>query len=250
MRFKIDDLPTLVKDMYKTQTDWRNKNYKKTLLNHSSQIENIFETFGVFDEWFSCLHNDDVAMKLLPEMYFDAYASITYSCFAMYKYAYMCLRSELETALRLIFFSNHHVEFNWWLKNTHWYMKRNPDQVWGRDYTYFTLLDKVKEFDGECEENDQLFRGSENIRRVYARLSRYIHSGADFFQTEPYRLSPNYNLGKVNQWSDMWKRVQCYINILLLLSYIHIIKDSNDSYNKIIELSISDNYKGILRNMT
>lgn len=244
--FRIENLPTLTRKIHESQNKWRAKNWKKTLKEHNEEIEELLEKVSVFSKWENKLQKFDVAKKLIPEMFIDAFGSIHFACFGLYKYANMCLRSELETTLRLIFFFKHSVEFQWWLEGNKSYrsiMSKARD-VWGQGYWYFEQLDNVKKFEELCDDDRKLFTKGSNLRKIYDILSQFIHSGAGHFQTRPDRFSPDYNMDEFKKWYSWCKNIQIYINIMLALGFSDEFKSmSNVARQKILNKGIGDYYK-------
>jgi len=241
---KISELPTLCSDLYKDQSTWKN-NCKKTLFENHDKIEKLLKKSSVFDIWSACLPGNKIAEKLLPEMYIDAYSSINFSSISFYKYAYMCLRSELETGLRFLFFYHHPIEFEWWLNGSEWYFKQNKGQVWGDNYYYFYNIGKIKEFESKCRSHLRLVSEPQLMRKEYSKLSQYTHSGAQHFQTEYTRLTPTYDVAKFSQWYNIYETIQCYLNILFLFGlYNDLMPSKKEEYKKITDLTINRKYKG------
>jgi hypothetical protein len=247
--FKRARLSELTGKMYDNQKKWESQIYQKTLGKHFSEIESLLGKMNLFDIWSNCLQRDGAAKKLIPEMYIDAYTSISLACFGFYKYAYMCLRSELETALNLIYFSKHPVEFAWWLQGSAWYRElTGGSHSWGKSYGYFIRLPNFKKFEKKCKEHLKLFQGRANIGKEYQRLSEFIHSGASFFQTGPERISPEYNVGKFKQWCSEWNKVQSYVNIILAIEFVGELKSPDaENCKSIVNLGVGKSYHTALQ---
>ncbi len=239
--FRVADLPTETRTTHESQNKWRRKNWEKTLKEHKENIEELLKKISLFDVWSNKLQDNDVAVRLIPEIFMDAYISIHLAGYGLYKYACMSLRSELETALRLVFFSTHPVEFKWWSDGNEGYRSGlKIKEVWGESYNYFEQLDNIKEFEKLCDDNKKLFGG---IRGVYKTLSKFIHSGAGHFQTRPDRVSPKYKLEEFKSWIKTFKEVQEYINILFALSFYEEFKKLNvTDQKKIKEMGIESSY--------
>lgn len=243
------DLPELTKAMHESQERWRSETWNQTLSNHREEIEKILQKMSIFDIWSNILQDDRVAKILIPEIFMDAYVSIHFAGYGLYKYAYVCLRSELETTLRLVFFSTHEVEFKWWSEGNEWYKESVAGDVWGRGYVYFEQLYTIKKFEKSCDSNRKLFGGRKvGIRGIYKTLSRFIHSGAGHFQTRPDRVSPKYKSGEYKEWIKTFRRVQEYINILLVLGFPEHFKNlSGAKQEKIKTIGLeSSDYREIL----
>ena len=245
--FWVTGLPTETKTTHESQNKWRRKNWERTLKEHKQDIEVLLKKISLFDIWSNKLQHNDVAVKLIPEIFMDAYISIHFAGYGLYKYAHMCLRSELETALRLVFFSTHEVEFNLWSKGKEWYREKyNWPDVWGRGYAYFTLLDVIREFEELCDDNKELFgdKGKGAISRVHKELSKFIHSGAGHFQTRADRVSPKYDPNEFSGWHETYEKVQTYIHIILTLGLANKFKDMTPTQrNKILDIGMDSYYK-------
>lgn len=219
-KFKVSDLPTETKKLHESQGKWRRKNWEKTLAQHGSDVEAMIQKLNLFDIWENKLQGIHAAKILIPEIFMDGYVSTHFASFGLYKYANMCLRSVLETALRLVFFSTHDVEFKWWLEGDEWYREKlNYPDVWGRGYTYFEKLKELKDFEKLCDDGKKLFSGNSLIRQVYKKLSKFIHSGAGYLQTRPDRVSPKYDVEELKRWSDTFVQVLTYIHVLMTFGF-------------------------------
>lgn len=249
--FKVRDLPELTKSIHKGQAKWRDKNWKKTLSTHSSELEKLLKRISVFSRWRNKLQQSDAAKKLFPEIFIDAFSSVHFACFGLYKYANMCLRSELETTLRLIFFSTHPVEFSWWLKGKSVYrdIYSQANDVWGPGYIYFKNLENIQKFEMNCDKAKQLFSEGCKLKKMYTTLSQFIHSGAGHFQSRPSGFIPAYELDEFKQWYSRCNEAQTYINILLALTFSEEFKGMTPtSRNAILDVGIGDEYKEIVKN--
>ena len=245
LKNKCSELPNNTKIMHESQEKWRNQAWRITLENNKNEIELLLEKTNLFDIWSNSLQNNDVAKRLIPEIFMDGYISIHFAGYGLYKYANVCLRSQLETVLRMIYFSTHPIEFNWWCKGNKWYRNglKNKD-VWGERYEYFKELEYLKEFEKRCKDTNRLFRDGKNINKLYLELSEYVHSGVFSFQTKTDYFCPIYKINEFKNWANRFKRIQEYINILLILGFHKEFNDiSSANQKKIIEVGIeSSNY--------
>lgn len=216
----ILNLPPNTKTMYESQEKWRTKASEGTLLAHKDEIEDLLEKANLFDLWSNSLQGSEAARRLIPEIFMDAYMSIHFACYGLYKYANVCLRSQLETTLRLIYFSTHPVEFEWWRAGNEWYRAglRTRD-VWGEGYGYFEQLENVKKFEERCDEGQRLFQHAKKVTKIYQTLSTYVHSGVFSLQTKPDQFSPRYKIDEFSKWKSNFKEIQSYIHALLVLGF-------------------------------
>lgn len=253
MTIKIMDLPAETKKIHESQNKWRRRNWEKTLKEHKRDIEKLITNISLFDIWKTKLQKIDVAKILIPEIFMDSYVSIHFAGYGLYKYAYMSLRSELETALRLVFFSAHPVEFKWWFNDDDddkdWYSKTSDyPHVWGRRYFYFEHLEIIKKFEKQCKDAAKKLFGGDGygIKGLYKELSGYIHSESGHFQTRliPNRVSPTYDREQFDKWCYTYEKVQMYIHILLALGFAEEFKAMTPAKrDKILNVGISDDYK-------
>jgi len=247
---KSKKLPRLTEEMHKAYIKWSSNNFDKTLSKHSKETEKMINKISAFDLWSDCLHDNNAAKKLIPEIFWDAYMSIIFSTLSLYKYAYMCLRSQLETTLRLVYFSSHPIEFNWWQEENKWYKgKLIINRVWGKGYDYFENLEFIKLFENKCRKDMQLFANGNKLRKLYQNLSQYVHSSARSLQTAATRLSPKYKISEFNKWKKSFSDLHEYINIIFILTFFSFFKKmTNAGKNEIVKKGIKGRqYKELIK---
>ncbi|HDY88522.1 MAG TPA: hypothetical protein ENH82_10495 [bacterium] len=241
--FNLTRLKPLTKSMFEGQQKWSDRNWKETVSRHYLVIEKLVEKTQVFALWKRRLgiKYHEVAKELIPEIFMDAYMSIDFACMGLYKQANICLRAQLETTLRLVYFSTHRVEFKWWQSGSEWYL--GDKDVWGKGYIYFKLLKEFKEFD--VARSDELFS---EIRTFYKLLSHYVHSSMGSFQTKPNRISPKYEPDEFVKWKSNFNDVQKFVNVILALGFAETFKASDIStQRKILKVIENNDYKDRLR---
>lgn len=243
--FKPDKIGALTGSMYESQGKWSRKNWEDSLAAHHRDVEKLLQKLVVLGDWKTALSgkHGGVAKQLIPEIFMDSYTSVHFACMGLYKQAYVSLRAALETALRLVYFSRHPVEYKWWSE------ERTPfgsTHVWGEGYIYFSNLDEVREL--ESKSHVKLFEG---VKRVYKKLSRYVHSGAPYFQTTPDRFSPSYKFEEFMKWAATFKEAQKYVTVLLILGFAEEFRGMPVNLQKKILKAIEDGSykKGIRKTM-
>jgi hypothetical protein len=238
-------LPEDVKVMYNSENGWRSKSFLETLTKHGDELENMIQTMNIFDIWSDRLQRVEVSKIMIPEMFMDGYISIHFSCYGLYKYANMCLRSQLETNLRLIYFATHRVEFNWWSNGNKWYRSgMGKRDVWGDGYKYFEELESIKKFDQKCTSERKLFTGGGVVGRIYSTLSDYVHSGKPSFQIRSNEFSPKYKIDQFKKWSSNFKAVQECTQVLLALGFINEFRGlRRTEKERILKTSIKTDYQ-------
>lgn len=245
----VKNLPGNLKTMYESEKKWRTKAWGESLNKHKDELERMLEKVNLLDIWSDGLRSSEASRPLLQEIFMDAYISIHLTCYGLYKYANICLRSELETTLRLIYFSTHPVEFNWWHSGNEWYRSglANKD-VWGEGYKYFQELEHVKKFESKCNKGLRLFCDGKKVSNIYKKLSAYVHSGTFSFQTKPDQFSPQYKTTDFKHWSSNFNEVQEYINTLLILGFLKEFRQISEGDKKrILEVGINNSYRTILK---
>lgn len=245
--FKKADLPEKTQIMHSSQNRWRKKNWEDSLKNKSNDLETLLSLIEVFDIWKNRLPKDDATKSLSREIFADAYISIHLSSFALYKNAYMSLRSQLETALRLIYFSAHPLEYKLWLDGDEKWIGDllKSSDVWGINFKYFMYIPEVNKLENTLPQNLRLINhNAAKLRDVYGKLSKHVHSGGPFLQTRLGRLSPKYNQAEFDLWCEIYKDVQKYINILFALCFSDAFKKmpTNES-DLILNVAIGIDYR-------
>ena len=249
--FNENKLPDKTKSMFESHQKWSNNNLKETLKNHHREIEKLLQKIEVFDIWKNILqekYKNEVGL-LIPEIFMDSYNSIHFACLGLYKQANVCLRAQIETALRMVYFSTHPVEFKWWHAGEDWYIKKGD--VWGERYEYFKRLEDVKNFEKKCKENNYEASLFNKINDLYKKLSKYVHSGVASFQTTPERYSPNYKISEFKRWMSNFKMIQKYSNTILILGFAEEFKNTSLTRKKRILKELEDNNfkKGIRKSL-
>lgn len=252
-KLKIADLPDKTKIMHTTQNKWRKKNWEDTLRNKTIDLENLLSLIEVFDIWKNRLPKDDATKSLSREIFADAYMSIHLACFGLYKNAYMSLRSQLETAMRLIYFSNHPLEYRLWIGGDEKWIGDllKGSDVWGLNFKYFLYIPTVNQLEDDLPQSNKLINGSSpKLKELYSKLSKHVHSGGPFLQTRRGQLSQKYNQVEFDAWSILFKDVQKYINILFALCFSETFKKMpGHETNLILDLVIGVDYKTSIRNI-
>jgi hypothetical protein len=139
----------------------------------------------------------------------------------LYKQSHVCLRAELENALRLVYFAVHPVEYGWWCSGKDFFKKRD---VWAEDYRYFRQLDEVQKFQQVCKQDGYEVVVFDGVTDLYGKLSQYVHTGPTAFLTTPDRFAPKYRESEFEKWLHAFKKTQKYVNIVLVLGFTEDFK--------------------------
>ncbi len=209
--FKAERLPKLTKIMYDSQQRLSKNNWEDTLKANHREIEKLLVMVSIFDTWRNTLERKygTSARDLIKETFMDSYMSIYFACMSLYKQAHVSLRAELETVLRLVYFSSHPIELKWWKDDKAFFKGKH---VWGDNYDYFMHLDDVNNFKGKA--GGELF---DKVRAMYTTLSKYVHSNFSSFQTTIQGVAPAYKKAEFGKWLSRFKDVQKYVNTVLAL---------------------------------
>jgi hypothetical protein len=232
-KFSLD-----MQELYITYKKWSDKSWDKTLSAHEKEILKLSKKPPFFDFWTNILSDDPVAIYFFSEIFFDSYMSIQFTCMGLNKYAIMCLRSELESTLKMIYFSNHPVEFDWWVHGKEIEGITSKKHVWGDNYLYFENLENIKKFNSKFKEKSMLIN---NIKKIYSDYSKYVHTSAKSFQTGQGKISPKYSIKNFKEWEYKFNTTQEYIHILLILTYFEKFKlaDQHDR-DELIKTCVTD----------
>ena len=244
--FNPNKLPPLTKIMYDSQQKLNINNWESTLRAHQKKVEDCLKKIKVFDAWRNKLKDTqkEIAQSLIQEIFLDAYMSVHFACMALYKQAHVSLRAELETALRLVYFSTHPVEFKWWREDKAYFHGRH---VWGEKFDYFKNLEYFQRF--EEKSHVKLFEVDNknnpfNIGKIYKILSMYVHSGFPAFLTTMQSVAPAYKRADFNRWAVNFKEVQKCVNTILTLGFSVEFKALGvDAKRNVLKVIGDRNYK-------
>jgi|GEM_PF-2499532 len=239
-RINVNNLPRLLKNVHTAQKKWRQQNYEQSIVEFKDENEKILEIMNFYGKWKGHFHGKKIAEKMIPEIFMDGLTSMHFALLGLYKYANMCLRSQLETALRLIYFIDHPREYGWWLNSNEWYKSVRQNYVWGEDFSYFKQIDFINKFDKDCEGKKKIYSPSSSgktgdlLKDIYGKLSKSIHTSAQHFQTSTGKFSPKYSKPRMEEWIKSCKDLQCYILISLILSFPNEFKKMSPTEKNMI----------------
>lgn len=217
-KFRVDRLPPLARSMFESQLNWGDKNWKDTFRSHAREVNGLLDDISIFDLWKKTLGNKygKIGQELLPEIFMDAYVSVHFACMGLYKQGHVCLRAELETALRLVYFAVHPVEYSWWCSGKDYFKKRD---VWAEDYRYYRQLDEVQKFQQTCKQDGHKVNVLDGVKDLYGKLSQYVHTGRTTFLTTPDRFAPKYREPEFRKWLKAFRETQKHISVILVLGF-------------------------------
>ncbi|NQU98429.1 hypothetical protein HQ533_03095 [Candidatus Woesearchaeota archaeon] len=224
-RINVSTFPRMLKSVHNAQKKWRQQNYENSITKFKDEIEKTLEILNFYGKWKSKFSGQKITDKMIPEIFMDGLSSLHFALWGQYKYANMGLRSQLETALRLIYFMDHPREYEWWLSGNEWYKGQKGAYVWGDDFNYFKQIDKINKFDKNLAGEKKIYSSSSSgksgnlLKEIYGKLSKSIHTSAQHFQTSIGRFSPKYSMSKMETWLKSCKDLQCYIIVSLILSF-------------------------------
>ncbi len=164
----------------------------------------------------------------------------------------MSLRSQFETAMRLIYFSSHPLEYELWQHGDEKWMGDllKGSDVWGQNFKYFIYIPEIKALETAITQHDLwLTKGDKpKLKVIYSKLSKHVHSVGPYLQTRSGRLSIKYNEEEFESWHEMFGDVQKYINILFALSFADQFKKMPpDEINQILNIAIGSDYQDLVK---
>lgn len=236
-KFDIDKLPERTRSIYESQIKWGEACWKNTLKEEGKDIEILLQGIELFDIWERFLKGKfkGVDSKFIPEIFMDAYLSINFTCMGLYKQSNASMRLQLESVLRLIYFSQHPVEFKWWSREDNYFKKKD---VWADGFDYFKRLEEYRNFVGKCKNNNCGINFFTKVGSLYGKLSTFVHGGPTSFQTSGGNFSPKYKKADFNKWKATFIDLECYIHIMLILGFPDEFKGMPESDQRKILKSI------------
>lgn len=203
--------------LYDSFKKWSDKNWKESLSNQSIKIDEYIDKLSTLDIWSNQLRKTKSSKLLITELFFDSYAGLLFACQGLYKYAFICLRSQLEITFRIIYFSTHSVEYSWWSKGSQWFLEKG-NHVWGKGFhSYFGKLDSIEEFNLKLPNQNMDILN--NIKIIYSELSKYVHSSPHTLQSKDSKISPEYSCQQHQFWLSRASNLMNYINLFFILGF-------------------------------
>ncbi len=173
-RFKVSNLPEKTHMMHDAESRWRQQSWQNSLNNHAKELEELLTIIDLYGLWKNRWPRNDATKILSNEIYTDAYMSIHLACYGLYKNAYMSLRSQFETALRLAYFSEHSLEFKLWESGDEKWIQLllKGSDVWGQEFKYFLFVPEIKDLENRVPQNLRLITGDGKLKTVHSKLSQ------------------------------------------------------------------------------
>jgi len=238
-KFDINKLTEKVKGIYEAQIKWNEKCWRDSLAENGKKIEILLHNLELFDVWERSLKSKFkvVNSKFTPEILMDGYISVHLSCTGLYKQAHASMRLQLESVLRLIYFSQHPIEFGWWIDEDDYFKKRD---VWADGFHYFKKLENYKNFLKKCKANGYGGDFFDDIANLYSKLSKFVHGGPTSFHTSGGNLSPKYKKNEFNKWLSNFVDLGGKISLILILGFPEEFKAMTKEDQKKILNTIKD----------
>lgn len=188
------DIVTIMKDM----TNSLAKNIDYTIENNPQSLSEMIMYLDLLDTWVTKT-SDIEANIVLKEVCYDLLTSLFIVSNAMYRNAYISLRSALELGLSFIYFVDNNYDFLLWQRNKY-------DMKWA---TLKNLENGVvsKKYLSLFNDNIDL-EGLINITEdTYRQCSEYVHGKYEYMHSTISEQNISYNKDNFVEWSQMFLKV-------------------------------------------
>ena len=109
---------------------------------------------------------------------------------------------------------------------------------------------EIQHFGNYCRQNKWLLKGhNPRLKSIFSKLSKHVHSVGPYLQTRHGSLSPKYYQSEFDSWLEVFKDVQRYVNILLVLGFPEKFeKMTVTEQNQILDIAIGADDKTPVKN--
>ncbi len=206
-------------EIFKNKLD---DNISKSIKENDKKISEIALNIEVIEEISSHIDND--TQIILKEIIHDLISGLYSGLQALYRNAYISLRSGIELSLAYVYFLDHNYEYLFWKQDKYdvkWAVLENGETgVLNRRYLSLFCEDEFEDLFTLC-------------RKIYRGCSQFVHGKYEYMYTVKHQIV-DYNKNTLVEFLDMYYDLTNVVIALLL------IRHSNSN------LGIDETYKGII----
>ncbi|WP_027399866.1 hypothetical protein [Anaerovorax odorimutans] len=212
-------IDTLI-EQFKNELD---ENISNALIENANKLNEISFNIEIIESIASDINSEPQA--ILKEIIHDLISSLYSGLQALYRNAYISLRSGIELSLAYIFFLDHNYEYLFWKQDAYdvqWSVLENKETgVLSERYLSMFSNDKF----------DLLF---ERCREIYRNCSQFVHGKYEYMHTVKHQ-SIKYDKQTFEKYLDMLQKITNVIIALLLIRYSRVQLNIDETYRAEIE---------------
>lgn len=216
----------MIEDLIK---DFKNKlddNISKSIKENDKKLSEISLNIEVIEEITSHINND--TQIILKEIIHDLISGLYSGLQALYRNAYISLRSGIELSLVYVYFLDHNYEYLFWKQDKYdvkWAVLENGEM--GVLNSKYLALFSDDEF-------ENLF---DLCRKIYRDCSQFVHGKYEYMYTVKHQAI-DYNKSTLVDFLNMFYDLTNVIIALLLIRHGNSNIGIDETYKAIIEKNL------------
>lgn len=210
-------------------TDFKNtldENISKAIEENGKELRKVYLNIEVVEEIVS--HIDSAPQIILKEVIHDLVSGLYSGLQALYRNAYISLRSGIELSLAYVYFLDHNYDYLFWKQDKYdvkWSVLENEETgVLSEKYLLLFSEDKF----------DTLF---DLCKMVYRECSQFVHGKYQYMYTVRHQRV-EYDKETLTGFLSMLYNLTNILIALLLIRHSNTCLDIDESYKNIIEKSL------------
>lgn len=200
-----------------------NDNISDSIKDNEKKLSEISLNIEVIEDITSHLDND--TQIILKEVIHDLISGLYSGLQALYRNAYISLRSGIELSLAYIFFLDHNYEYLFWKKDKYdvkWSVLENGETgVLNKKYLKLFCDDEFENLFTLC-------------RKIYRDCSQFVHGKYEYMYTVKHQIV-NYDKNTLVEFLDMLYDLTNVVIALLLIRHSKMNLGIDETYKGIIE---------------
>lgn len=212
----------LIKD-FKNRLD---DNISKSIKENDKKLSEISLNIELIEEITSHIDND--TQIILKEIIHDLISGLYSGLQALYRNAYISLRSGIELSLTYVYFLDHNYEYLFWKQDKYdvkWSVLENEEKgVLNEKYLALFCDDKFEKLFSLC-------------RKIYRDCSQFVHGKYEYMYTVKHQVI-DYDKDTLIEFLNMFYDLTNIIIALLLIRHSNLNLGIDETYKGIIEKNL------------
>lgn len=216
----------MIEDLIEDFKSKLNDNISMSVGENDKKLSEISLNIEVIEEITS--HIDNETRVILKEILHDLISGLYFGLQALYRNAYISLRSGVELSLAYVYFVDHNYEYLFWKRDKYdikWSVLENEEKGVLNE-KYLALF---------CDDNfEKLFS---LCRKIYRDCSQFVHGKYEYMYTVKQQIV-DYDKKTLEEFLNMFYDLTNIVIALLLIRHSNSNLDIGEMYKGIIEKNL------------
>lgn len=216
----------MIEDLIGSFKNKLDDNISKSIKENEKKISEIILNIEIIEEITNHIDND--IQIILNEIIHDLISGLYSGLQALYRNAYISLRSGIELSLTYVYFLDHNYEYLFWKQDKYdvkWSVLENGETgVLNKKYLALFCDDEFENLFSLC-------------RKVYRDCSQFVHGKYEYMHTVKHHII-DYDKNTLVELLNMIYDLSNIVIALLLIRHSNFDLDIDETYKSIIEKNL------------